>query len=424
MASPALALTAPPLTAAGRNERIEVVDVLRGFALFGILFTHISMQFVAGQLPDRVMQSVMGNPVNQVFMALSGIFFQGKFYTIFSFLFGLSFALQLTGAARREGNFLVRYGWRLLLLGAIGLLHHVHWRGDILSIYAVLGFALLPFRNVSDKWLVAVAVLLVLNVPARLTEGYRAFTAPVSPAGAAPAADAGKAVAERYYDLIKHGSYGQTLRENFYAFDEKMAFQVDSGRLYMTLGFFLLGLYAGRRRFFDSADTHNRSFFRKLCRYSGFATLALIAAALLLFLVIRLPENGYTRMLGGFVFDAANTALTLFYLAGVTLLFGKPNWAKKLAGLAPVGRMGLTNYLMQTVIGLVIFQGYALNLMGEMGLALSSALALPVFALQVQYSKWWLSRFRYGPMEWLWRSGTYLKAQPFVRRSVPKAEVA
>jgi uncharacterized protein len=351
-------------------------------------------------------------------MAFSGIFFQGKFYTIFSFLFGLSFALQLTGAVRREAHFLVRYGWRLLLLGAIGLLHHIHWRGDILSIYAVLGFALLPFRNVPDKWLVAVALLLVLNVPARLTDGYHVLTTPVATAG-----DAGKADAERYYELIKHGSYGQTLRENFYAFDEKMAFQVDSGRLYMTLGFFLLGLYAGRRRFFESFDTH-KSFFRKLCRYSGFATLTLIAAALLLFLVIRLPESGYTRLLGGFIFDTANTALTLFYLAGVTLLFGKPNWAKKLAVLAPVGRMGLTNYLLQTVIGLVLFQGYALNLMGEISVALSSALALPVFALQVQYSKWWLSRFRYGPLEWLWRSGTYLQPQPFLRRTVPKAEVA
>ncbi len=421
MASPTLALPDLPLTAAGRNERIEAVDVLRGFALFGILFTHISMQFVAGQLPERVMQSLMGNPANQVFMALSGIFFQGKFYTIFSFLFGLSFALQLTGAARREGNFLVRYGWRLLLLGAIGLLHHVHWRGDILSIYAVLGFALLPFRNVSDKWLVAVALLLVLNVPARLTEGYRTLTAPA--AGAVPAGDAGKAGAERYYNLIKHGSYGQNLRENFYAFREKMAFQVDSGRLYMTLGFFLLGLYAGRRRFFESFAA-DQSFFRRLCRYSGFATLALIVVALLLFLVLRLPENGYTRLLGGFVFDAANTAMTLFYLAGVTLLSGKPNWAKKLAVLAPVGRMGLTNYLLQTVFGLVLFQGYALNLMGEIGVALSSALALPVFALQVQYSKWWLSRFRYGPLEWLWRSGTYLQPQPFLRRTVPKAEVA
>ncbi|MBD0255632.1 MAG: DUF418 domain-containing protein [Cytophagales bacterium] len=381
------------------------------------------MQFAAGQLPEPVMQSLTSHPADQVLMALSGIFFQGKFYTIFSFLFGLSFALQLTGAARREGHFLVRYGWRLLLLGAIGLLHHIHWRGDILSIYAGLGFALLPFRNIPDKWLVAVALLLVLNVPARLTDGYRVLAAPVPPTASAPAGDAVQAAAERYYDLIKHGSYGQTLRENFYAFRQKMAFQVDSGRLYMTLGFFLLGLYAGRRRFFESFDTH-KSFFRKLCRYSGFATLALIAAALLLFLVIRLPENGYTPLLGGLIFDTGNAALTLFYLAGVTLLFGKPTWAKKLAVLAPVGRMGLTNYLLQTVIGLVLFQGYALNLMGEIGVAFSSALALPVFALQVQYSKWWLARFRYGPLEWLWRSGTYLQRQPFVRRAVPEAAVA
>jgi uncharacterized protein len=423
MTSPTLLLPGHPTTAAGHSDRIEVVDVLRGFALFGILFTHISMQFVAGQLPETVMQAMMSQPVNQVLMTLSGIFFQGKFYTIFSFLFGLSFAMQLAGAARREGNFLVRYGWRLLLLGAIGLLHHVHWRGDILSIYALLGFAMLPFRNVSDKWLVAVALLLVLNVPARLTEGYRALTATATPAAPAPADDAYKARMQRYYDLIKRGSYGQNLQENFYALREKMAFQVDSGRIYMTLGFFLLGLYAGRRRFFESLAEHG-PFLRRLCRYSGLLTLALIAVAVGLFLLIRLPENGYTRLLGGLIFDTANTAMTLFYMAGVTLLFAKPRWSNRLAVLAPVGRMGLTNYLLQTVIGLVLFQGYALGLMNEVSVALSSALALPVFFLQVQYSKWWLARFRYGPFEWLWRSGTYLRWQPFVRRAVPKAEVA
>ena len=421
MASQTIALPGHPATAGGLTQRIEVVDVLRGFALFGILFTHISMQFAAGMLPEPVMETISGHPADQTLMILSGIFFQGKFYTIFSFLFGLSFALQMTAPARRGSGFLARYGWRLLLLGAIGLLHHVHWRGDILSIYALLGFAMLPFRNVPDKWLAVVALLLVLNVPARLTEGYRAATAPAADSGQLD--EAAKWEAQRYYDQIRHGSYGQNLRENFYAFREKMAFQVDSGRIYMTLGFFLLGLYAGRRRFFESPATH-RAFFVRLCRYTGLGTLALIAAAVVLFLVIKLPENAYTPLLGGFIYDTGNAALTLFYVAGITLLFGKPGWAKRLAGLAPVGRMGLTNYLTQTVIGLVLFQGYAFGLLGEIGVAFSSALALPVFALQVQYSKWWLSRFRYGPFEWLWRSGTYLRMQPFRRPAVPKAEVA
>jgi len=422
MASQTIALPGHPIKAAGLTERIEVVDALRGFALFGILFTHISMQFAAGMLPEPVMQAMTAHPADEALMILSVIFFQGKFYTIFSFLFGLSFALQMTAPARRGGGFLARYGWRLLLLGAIGLLHHIHWRGDILSIYAVLGFAMLPFRNVPDKWLAAVALLLVLNVPARLTEGYRAATAPAATTPGQPG-EAAKRGAERYYDLIRHGSYGDSLRENFYAFREKMAFQVDSGRIYMTLGFFLLGLYAGRRRFFESLATH-RSFFVRLCRYTGLGTLALIAAAVVLFLVVKLPQNAYTSLLGGFIFDTGNAALTLFYVGGVALLFGKPGWAQRLAGLAPVGRMGLTNYLVQTVIGLALFQSYAFGLMGEIGVALSSALALPVFALQVQYSKWWLSRFRYGPFEWLWRSGTYLRVQPFRRPPVPKAEVA
>jgi uncharacterized protein len=151
------------------KARIQVLDVLRGFALFGILFAHLSNQFSAGMLPQHVYESIMGSPVDMVATVISNIFVQGKFYTIFSFLFGLSFALQLGSAQEKGGPFLGRYAWRLLVLGIIGTIHHIHWRGDILTIYVVLGFVMLLFRNLPDKPLLILSFLLFLNLPTVLT---------------------------------------------------------------------------------------------------------------------------------------------------------------------------------------------------------------------------------------------------------------
>jgi uncharacterized protein len=404
------------LLARPAKDRIQVLDVLRGFALFGILFAHLSNEFSAGMLPQRVYETIMNSPVNMTVTVISNIFVQGKFYTIFSFLFGLSFALQLGSAEQKGGSFLGRYAWRLLVLGIIGTIHHIHWRGDILTIYVVLGFVLLLFRNLPDKPLLILSFLLLLNVPSRLTNLYETLTANPEPDKvlAAEASKQRDAEAEKYYDLIKKGSYVETIKQNFVAFAGKMDFQVMSGRIYMTLGFFLLGLYAGRRRLFENLST-NKPLFKQIFKYTGFGTLALIALACSLFLTPLMKDNPYANVIGGFIFDTGSNALSLFYIAGVTLLFTRTKWANRLSYLAPVGKLALTSYLMQTAFGLLIFQSYGFNLFGEIGIAAATALTFPIFFLQVVFSKWWLARYQYGPVEWVWRSLTYFRLQPLAK---------
>ena len=193
--------------------------------------------------------------VVQVFLA---ILIQGKFFMIFSFLFGLSFFLQLSKSDGSQG-FILRFLWRLIVLFMIGFVHSLHYRGDILTIYAVLGIGLLICHKFPDRALLVVALLLVFNVPAIIT---RAFDV-IYPSGGPSWANADQKQLESYYDTVKSGAYLDILRANLPGFYTKFVFQVESGRLYITLGLFLLGLYVGRKNLFE-----NVAFFKKLIRYS------------------------------------------------------------------------------------------------------------------------------------------------------------
>lgn len=406
---------APPQAATvERAARIQVVDALRGFALLGILVAHLSAWFDGGPLPDSVQQINANHPIDTVVQTFVGIFVSGKFYTFFSFLFGLSFALMMTRSEVSDRLFLRRFAWRLLILGAIGFLHHLHWRGDILSIYAIVGFFMLPFRHAPLRLVLVMAIMLILNMPVRLRNTYNDFF--VTPPTKAQNEQRQKAFSSEVaanYQVIKHGSYVDMARVNLREFKTKMDFQFDSGRIYITLGFFLLGLYAGRRRLFQQLTEH-RALFRKLTRYCGVGVLAIIGLFAVAIITIG-PNNQPPKAIDiifSFLFDLGNGALTVFYIAGLTLLLQRVWWQGVASSLAAVGKMALTNYVLQSIIGTLIFYGYGLNLIGEIDTATCFALTVPIFLVQILISRFWLAQFRYGPLEWLWRSLTYLSVQP------------
>lgn len=397
-----------------KQNRIETVDALRGFALFGILLVHCAQWFTAGPLPRSVYEAQASGVGNGIAQALTGIFFDGKFYTFFSFLFGLSFALMMTRSQESPGVFYRRFAWRLVILGGIGVAHHLMWRGDILSIYAILGFLMLPFGRVSNKWVLVVALLLVANVPSRIRTVYDTFISP--PSAQAQPTQPDKAFEQEtqvFYKTLTQGTYPGFVRSNFNAFDDKMRFQVDSGRIYITLGFFLLGLYAGRRRLFQQF-TDNRRWFRRLTRFSGFSVLGITAIGMGLFLVFGPNQQPpkWAEQLFMTLYDLQCALLTLFYIAAFTLLFQRRSWYWTVGPLASVGKMGLTSYVLQTVIGTYLFFGFGFGLLTKVDLWQAALITIPIFVVQVLFAQFWLARFRYGPLEWLWRSLTYLKAQP------------
>ncbi len=412
--------TSPVAEVPAAQNRLLVVDMLRGFALLGILIAHMVSWFDGGPLPSSVYQKAFTDVpqwqqiLNGVTQFIAEILVRGKFFAFFSFLFGLSFALQMFSAEKKGGNFWGRYAWRLVILGVIGLIHSLHWRGDILSIYAPLGFLLLFFRKLPERFVLIAALLLVINLPARIQDVYRSYAPQPSKAQQDQQNKQNEATSEQYFQTMMHGSYLANVKANFYALEEKKDFQIESGRLYITFGFFLLGLYAGRRKVFERFPA-NTVFFKKVLKYTGLIALGLLAVGVVLALLYsNQPEPPKAAVFFFMsVYDTFNALLTVFYIAGVTLLFARPKWQARLATLVPVGKMALTSYVSQTLFGLLIFYGYCgLGLVGSLPPWACLLLSFPIFFLQLQFSKWWLARFNYGPLEWLWRSGTYLRWQP------------
>ncbi|WP_375444728.1 DUF418 domain-containing protein [uncultured Fibrella sp.] len=405
--------TVSPPDVPGKQSRIQVVDALRGVALFGILVVHCAQWFTAGSIPGSVYQGQAGGLANGITQGIIGIFFDGKFYTFFSFLFGLSFALMMTRSQESSGVFYRRFAWRLLILGAIGFAHHLMWRGDILSIYAILGFLMLPFGRLPNKVVLVIALLLVANVPNRLRTVYGTYISPPAKTDPKQQQKSFEQDAQTYYTVLTQGSYPDLIRFNASAFDEKMQFQVESGRIYVTLGFFLLGLYAGRRRLFQQL-TDMKRWFRRLTRFSGFSVLGITAIGLALFAIFGSDKAppAWAIQLFNILYDLQSALLTIFYIAGFTLLFQRRSWAWTIHPLASVGKMGLTSYVLQTVIGTYLFFGFGLDLLNKTTVWQAALITLPIYLAQVLFSRFWLARFRYGPLEWLWRSLTYLRIQP------------
>jgi uncharacterized protein len=396
------------------ESRIKIIDILRGFALLGIAMVHFTEQYYAGQAPEIHANLTAKTLADQIVMGFIGIFIQGKFYMIFSFLFGLSFFIQSEKSAD-TGSFILRFTWRLLILFAIGLLHHLHYRGDILTIYAALGVLLILLYKLPDRALLIVGLMLILNLPGfslRLYEGIRNVS------GGFTSDDQASLLA--YYDTLKTGSYFSILAANWKELIPKFEFQVLSGRIYITTGLFLLGLYAGRKKFFESW-MDGIPFIQKLRKTAWWILAGCIVFVLVILgvtQVLHLELNQSLQFaMGGLAYDVFNACLATIYVTSILLLYRKEKWRHRLMRFYAVGRMGLTTYLVQSVFGVLIFFSVGLGWLNESGVVICLLIGLAVYVLQIYGSEWWMKRFRYGFFAWLWRSLTYLKWQEFRRSS-------
>jgi uncharacterized protein len=411
------------------SDRIRLIDALRGLALAGIAMVHFGEQYLGYMPPAGAPYNVHG-AADGVLEALAWIFIRGKGFGLFSLMFGLSFALQMQRAARRDPgrDFRPRFAWRLLILFVIGGLHGLLYSGDILTVYALLGLPLMMFYRVGDRWLLVLALVLLVGTPrvvGRIAQG------PASDAQLQSLKAEMEESATRHWHALATGDVPAILR--FHAgpgFQAKWAFQFGAmGRGYQTFALFLVGLWAGRRRLFEDVEP-NRRLFERIARWTGGLTLGIPVLALGLFLVGRavgggapagsgssgqagLPDFSSWPVIAGLcVFDAWNAVMTAFCVAVFVLLFQRERWRRRLVRFAPVGRMALSSYLAQTVIGSLVFFGFGLGLLGRFGNTVTLPMGAVVFALQVWLCHAWLARYRFGPVEWLWRSLTWLRWEP------------
>lgn len=403
------------------HERIAVVDVLRAFALFGIMVAHSGMEFLAGPYPYPAFGLVhsFDPAVKQAVELLT----TGKFFMIFSFLFGLSFAIQMDNAARKGTAFAGRFAWRLTVLMVIGIAHSLFFSGDILVLYALLGLLLIPMRKVRTKTLLWVSAVLVLNIPLMLILIPVVNIPPPGPEQQAAAAESARQfteMAQHAYDVKRSGTLTELMQVNAgFGAMMKFGYVAISGRLWITFACFLLGMCAWRAGLF--VDTpENRARMRRILTVSG--VIALVGSLLLLRYPVNtaVPESGI-QVFASFIAGVQNASLAAFLIAGVSLLYWRAPDRGPLPALAPMGRMGLTTYLMQTLFGAIVFYGVGFGLIGQLGAGLGVLAGLLCCVLQVFFSRAWLKHFTMGPFEWLWRSLTYFKLQPLSRRAVASA---
>lgn len=411
--------TPPPLPVATTpvvdTERAMLLDVLRGIALFGILTINIYI------FANPSWQMGLDNSTQGLDRAVEfGItwFVQAKFYSLFSFLFGVGFAVQMRNEQRGDSGFAGRYLRRTLALFCFGLAHVIFlWEGDILILYSLVGLLLLAFRNVSDKalkrWilgLIGIPSLLVLAVfllivLLRLVPGVDVkFSEAEREAVAGMAKEAEKAILE-----AQSATYVQALGHRLIQY---LLYSIVMATVSpVILGLFLIGLLVGRRRIPQNPAEHLPLIRRTAIIGMTFGLLlsGFVAVATLLFpLITAFPALFINNMLAG-------PLLGLGYAATISLIYmrtGPALWTKPFAA---AGRMPLTNYLSQSLICTLIFAGYAGGMVGQVSPTGLLGIAIAIYSCQLVISMIWLTYFRFGPMEWLWRTITYGKRQPMLR---------
>lgn len=381
------------------SERIEAIDVLRGVALLGILTINLVTEFRVSIFEQFVPGAGATYPVDRAIETFLTLAVQMKAFALFSLLFGVGLAIQfdrLAGNAQRT-RLLVR---RLAVLLAIGFAHlFLIWNGDILTEYALAGFIVLPFLF-GPSWLLAASGLSFLALYLVMPQ--------VSPIAAVP--DAGW--------MMQHVAEARRIYGNG-GFLDILAFRIGEVpailplHVYVfprTVAMFLLGAFVWRAGIL-TAPSKGRPLL------AGIALMAITAGAALT-LAAAGPALFRTASLGRAHFPAealGAVVLAFGYGAAVIAVATLPAGRRMLGWASPVGRMAFTNYLAQSVILGLIFYGYGLGLFGRMGAAPALLLAVSIYAVQVVFSRWWLRRFYYGPLEWLWRRLMYGLPQPMRR---------
>jgi len=404
---------------ATQTKRIHSVDALRGFALAGVALVHMVEQYIAGASPEGFMEGVNSLP-DQIIQGLLQLFFTGKFFALFSILFGLSFAIQMQSAEEKNTNFGFRFLWRALLLFGIGYVHQLFYRGDILTIYAFLAPFIIPFYRISNKWILIAAGFIFLGIPRFIAF---ALLGNESATGIHSIMDNQNAFINDYFNIIQNGSLWDVFKINAtYGMQTKIDFQVSLfGRLYYTFGYFLIGLWLGKIGLFKQLTTYSKKV-KTFMLWSIVTLLLSFVATFVTFATMPQPiDNGSWQFVFGMNFmDWFNIAMTSIILSGFLLLYQKETWKRKLLFFAPYGRMALSNYIFQSILGTYILFGWGLGYLGQIRSSLLFVTALLFIFIQTEISKYWLQTFKYGPLEWLWRSGTYLKWQPFLRKKYDK----
>lgn len=381
-------------------KRIEVVDALRGFAIVSIMLLHnlehFDFYFTPANLPHWM------PAIDKVIWDTLFFLFSGKSYAIFALLFGLTFYIQDTNQQKKGRDFRGRFVWRLVLLLVFGTINSAFYEGDILTFYAILGFALIPVARLSTKTVLLTATILMLQPFELWNAAVVLWQGTVSDLPD----PASWAYFGRMGEYITGSSLWDTLAGNLTnGKNAVMLWSWEVGRVPQTISLFMLGMLAGRLGRFDGSEQSLR-FWRR--------TLIVAAISFIPLLVLKetigtlLTNEALLRPLETTVKTWSNLAFMLVLVAGFVLLFQTTKAQKTLAVLSPIGKMSLSNYIIQSVVGSFLYYGFGLGLYAYTGATYCLLIGITLAVLQGIFSKWWMSRHKQGPLETVWHKLTWL----------------
>lgn len=364
------------------NTRIEVADALRGIAVAGIILFHAREHFNLYWSGLDNVRAGFGAWEEYVAEAM-GFLLSGKMYAIFALLFGLSFFIQSDNQAQRGRDFSARFAWRMVLLFAIGLVNAAFYNGDVLTYYALFGLLLIPIGKLPNGWVWAIAALLFIQ-PLELYQYFSGQTLSLR----------GIEGVETLYTTLATGSFIESARMSVvYGPIGSFAWGLEHGRATQTLLMFVLGMLAGRYRLFYDEGRNRRI-------WGGLLVAGILGTWLVPFEAMR---NLMTA--------------TVIVAAVVLLWYGWPGFRRALHGMTFFGRMSLTNYLLQSLLGGAIFYNWGLGLYRHVDVIYGTLAGVGIILVQYAFCRHWLRRHSHGPVEWLWKKLTWLDI-PFLDRKI------
>lgn len=386
------------------HERIDVADALRGFSIMGIVLLHSIEHFNFYSYPEVTSEWLRFTDK----VVWDGFFFLfgGKAYAIFSLLFGFSFFIQNDNQAARGKRFDGRFAWRLVLLFGWGCLNALFFTAEILVTFALIGFILIPASRLKNKALIVIAAICLLQP----FEWGRMIYALLNPDYAAgPTLDA------PFWRVTMHaqstGTFLEMAKVNLWEGQlASLGWAWENGRFFMIAGLFILGLVIGRTELFVGNEKNIRWWGR----------------ALAISIICFLPVYGLRGMLPGFIDNRAvlkplalivksisDFSFMLFLMSLVVLAFyttAKGN--RLLRKLIPLGKMSLTAYISQSVMGSFLFYHWGLNLHDKVGITASLLVGVVLFFIQYFFARWWMQTHHHGPLEYLWKKATWAGTKP------------
>ena len=393
------------------SDRLVILDILRGIALLGIIVANYP-SFSGFIFMDVKELSTMPTwNTDRLVGFFHFTFIDGKFYTVFSLLFGIGFSIILFRNTAKGLNPMPIFYRRIGILLIIGLLHSLLlWEGDILVLYALMGMLLPLFIRSSDRKLITIAIILllspiVIDVLNLVSDNAINISIPLEELGESMDEDIGITDENVYRWRLDNPTYSDILDWNISGFVWRWQYLLESPRPMKVLGVFCLGFVAVRRRLFFDIQKHKK-FFASILKYGLIMGLPMaLARDYFIFGNHAIPAWGGIGETVCYAFSVV--PLGLAYVAAVTLLLLKYPRSRLLLAFAPAGRMALTNYLLQSVFGIVIFYGIGFGLGGNTGASIVLIISLGIFGLQMIMSHIWLKYFRFGPVEYIWRILTY-----------------